>query len=208
MKAEEFWNWFIENKEKYEAIHINDTQSKQDLIGDFLETLHSYCEGLFFKMGGQPGQKMELIITAEGNQEYFEKVEELVSSAPDLDDWIIVAFKPPMDGDFIIEYEGLELDSSEIYFLPLQNQEKPELIGIILAVPGYEPDDKERFIGAAYQLLDTLIGEKSTTEDIYYLDLDTVPENPKEEGYLHLSELRRYIDWHKDGIVPFQFSLN
>ena len=208
MTAEEFWNWFAENREKYEAIHTDDLDSKDYLIENFLETLHEYCEGLFFKIGGYPGKKMELIITAEGNPEYFEKVEELVGSAPILEGWIVVAFKPPMEGDFIIEYEGLELDSSEMYFLPLQNQENPDLIGIILAIPEYDPDDKERFLGAAYQMLDTIIGEKSTTEDIYYLDIDDIPENPQEEGYLQLSELRRYIDWHKDGIVPFQFSLN
>lgn len=208
MSAEEFWNWFKENEENYFSFHQQNEVTKEILIEHFLDKLHAFCDGLYFKMGGFPGEKQQLIITAEGDIDYFEKVEELVSAAPKFKDWDIIPFKPALEGEFIVEYEGIELDSSELWFLPMQNHEDPKQFGLILGIPNFDPEERDRYLGAAYQLLDTLIGEKTTTEDIHFLDLDLLPENPEEDGYLNVSELKRYIDWHKDGIVPFNFSVN
>jgi len=208
MTAEEFWNWFEEHNQKYYTLYDESPENKDFLIELFLEKLQEFSDGLYFKIGGYPGEMQDLIITAEGNLDYFEKVQELVDAAPKMDQWNIIAFKPALEGDYIVEYEGLEIDSSELWFLPMQHHENHKLFGLIVAIPDFEPDDRDRYLGAVYQMLDTLIGERATTEDVHYLDLTNLPENPEQEGYIRLSELKRYMEWHKDGLVPFQFSLN
>lgn len=208
MSAEEFWNWFKKNEEKYVALYEENDETRDFLADLFLEKLQEFSQGLYFKIGGFPGERQQLIITAEGNRDYFDKVEELVSAAPPLRNWEIIPFKPALEGDFIVEYEGIEIDSSEMWFLPLQNNDNPKLFGLILGIPHYDPEERDRYLGAVYQLLDTLIGERTTTEDIHFMDLDILPDDPEADGYMRLSELKRYIDWHKDGIVPFNFSVN
>ena len=50
--------------------------------------------------------------------------------------------------------------------------------------------------------------ERRVADDVHFLDLTILPESPEIDGYMRLSELKRYLEWHKDGLVPFNFSLN
>jgi hypothetical protein len=121
-KEEIFWNWFKTNNSKYFYLNqIKDLVEKEKLLDQFLKQLHNYCDKLYFEIGGFPNQPQELIISAEGNKNYFDKVEALVKVAPKINDWQIIAFKPPMGVDFITEYGGVKLNVHEIWFLPLEN---------------------------------------------------------------------------------------
>jgi hypothetical protein len=199
-KIEDFWSWFKVNNDKYLFLNqIDSEEVKENLLDEFNIQLHNYCENLFFEIGGHPdNQIQELIITAEGNKEYFEKVENLIDFAPKIKDWQIVAFKPPMEKGFIINIEAKEFDPSKIIYIPLNNKDNPSAIGIHVCYPDYSDKERNVFATGTYLILDTLLGEKSSTLDIDYMDIIKTPENIVDYDFRHLEDIKEYINEKKN----------
>jgi len=167
------------------------------LLDNFLEQLHNYCDKIYFEIGGFPDEDQELIITAEGDKDYFDKVEHLINNAPKITGWNFIAFKPPMPDHFKSKWDDLELDTEDMWFLPLSNEKKQ---GLGIRVYFHNQDlikDNETLTPLLYKMLDTIIGEKSFALDIHYVDTDLLPNDPKVEGLYPILELPQYIKWHK-----------
>src|SRR5262245_27302886 len=126
----QFWEWFEANNKAYLFLNQVDNKEKERLLNNLLTELHKYCDKLFFEAGGHPDGTQEVIIAAEGNKKYFDKVEELIAAAPKLDGWKFIDFIPPRDPDFEINFEGVKLKPNEMWFLPLEHPEDKSLIGI------------------------------------------------------------------------------
>jgi len=195
-----FWNWFEKNNKNYLFLNQIDSQETKDkLLDEFLIQLHKYCDKLYFEVGGHPeDNNVELIITAEGNVEYFDKVENLVNAAPEIKDWTVIAFKPPMGKGFRTNYGGKIFDPSKIIFIPLNNEEIPNGVGLQVCFSDYNDDERNIFITGTYIAIDCLIGEKSASLDIDYLDVVMTPEDIGKYDFRHLEDIKEYIDEKKN----------
>lgn len=196
--AKQFWDWFEANNHAY--LFLNDIQGdeKERLLNNLLAELHKYCDKLFFEAGGHPDGTQELIISAEGNKEYFEKVEELISKAPQLDNWKFIPFIPARDADFQIDFEGVILKPGEMWFLPLEHPDDQSSIGIRVCMKNYELiKDKKFFMATIFKAIDTIVGEKVFATDIDFIEGSQLPDDPEEEGMIELAELPKYINWKK-----------
>lgn len=193
--AKKFWKWFTENNSKFLFVtEVNDSE-RESFLNDFLFHLHEYCDHLYFQIGGHPDdKKVELIISAEGMANYFPKVEELVDAAPQFENWEIIKFKQPQGSGFITQYHGRDFDPNKVIYIPLLNKDKPHAVGIHICYPDYEEKEKATFVGGTYLMLDTVLGEKSTTLDIEYMDVIKTPKNITEVDFRHVSDLKEYID--------------
>lgn len=196
ISAKNFWEWFEKNQAKYFFLNqIDEKEEKEKILDQFLEKLHQYSDKLFFEIGGHPDETQDLIITAEGDVDYFSKVEQLVNQAPKIKDWNIIAFKPPADSNFAIEYKGVKIDPKESWFLPLENDNHPNQLGLKIGIRDYSSSKKKDFLNAAYLALDSLLGEKSNALNIQHVEVDDIPDDPEEEGFISLLELPQYINW-------------
>ena len=195
-KISQFWDWFQKNNKSYLFLNQVDSISvKDDLLDKFLEKLHQYNDKLFFEIGGHPDdENVELIISAEGNVEYFEKVEHLVNSAPKIKHWQVIAFKPPMGKGFKTNYHDKDFDPSKIIFIPLNNEDNPNLIGLQVCYPDFNEEESETFVNGTYLVIDTLIGERSCALDINYLEVTITPSNIKDYNFMHLEDLQEFIN--------------
>jgi hypothetical protein len=193
--TKKFWDWFKEHNESYLSI---DEDSKEQLLNDLQDHLHEYCDHLYFQVGGMPGEKQELIITAEGDSDFFDEVETLVNSAPLIDNWTFIAFIQP-EGDLATtNFEDVELKPAEMWFLPLESASMPKSIGIRVCTPNYDiVKESKWFRSAVFKVLDTILGEKSFAVDIDHIDFDKVPERPEEHGLIELAELLAFVKWKK-----------
>lgn len=195
-KEQQFWDWFKENEAKYYFLNqIEDADEKERLLDELLEHLHAFCDQLFFQVGGLPNDKQDLIITAEGNPDFFDTVESLVKEAPHLNYWNIIALKPAKQGGSV-KYNGIELDPKAIFFDPLDSKAS-EKIGLRLYVSSYNPNNKMDFLTAAYWLLDNILGERSCAQDIGYVDMECLRTIEEREELIELTKLPQYIKWKK-----------
>jgi hypothetical protein len=202
-KVKEFWNWFARNNHQYLFLSDVDDDEKNAMMEKFLERLHQYCEHLYFEIGAHPkDDKVDLIITADGIIEYFEKVEELVDAAPDIPGWQILKFRQPHGPGFTADYGDKVFDPEEIIFIPLYNEDMPDAIAIRVCYPDYAEDEKNTFISGTYITLDSLIGEKSAVMDIDYLDVVMTPEEISPDDYPRLSSIGQYIRERKHFKYP------
>lgn len=192
-KAKEFWDWFAENNARYLFIHEVEPALQQKFLAELADKLHAYNRNLFFLVGGKPDEDMELVITAEGNRKYFSLVEALVSEAPEIPRWKLLAFKPPMGCEFRIDYQGFTFDPTKTWFLVLENPSAPSETGIQVCYEHFEPEKENEFLGGTFLILDIVLGEKSAALDLHHVEVGPLPENPEEEGYMRLSDLAGYI---------------
>jgi hypothetical protein len=198
ISASEFWDWFVKNNAKYFFLNqIENEDEKEKIMNEFFLKLHEYSDKLYFQIGGHPDEVQDLIITAEGNIDYFDKVEELVGFAPKLKNWNIIAFKPPADSNFVVDLNGARIDPRKTWFMPLENKKRPELFGLRLFTTEYSDSNKENFLNVAYLALDSLLGEKTNALNIQHVEVTKLTGDPDDKGLLSLTELPSYIERKK-----------
>lgn len=194
---ERFWNWFKSQNLGYLNLDRIDTRTREALLIQFLGVLHQYCDGLFFQICNHETTS-ELIITAEGDINYFNAVEKLVKQAPKIDNWKIVAFKQAIGTNFITNYEGIKIDPKKSWFLPLENDK--ERLGLRVYIENFSFNEEEKVLSAIYECLDAMLGEKDSASNVFYVEVDRMPPNPEEGGLIELLELPAYIDW-RNGVA-------
>lgn len=196
-KAFKFWNWFVENNQQFLEL---EESNQEKLLDDIIQQLHQVDPNLYLEIGEEEDGLYDLIITAEGDTEYFETVESLVNLAPEIEGWSILAFKPRMGFDMAIRYKDIELDSSDMWFLPLEHPTQFHLIGLRIGIPDFDESNEsiyEDYYMATTLLLENCLGERSAALDIAYLELCQAPESPLEENFSHLNQVDDYILWKK-----------
>lgn len=197
--ANEFWDWFVANNSSFFFLNqIKDEQERERLLDLFLDHLHKYSDQVYFLIGGHPDETQDLIITAEGKVSAFDKVEELVKHAPKVNNWNIIAFKPAGDSNPTSQSNGVSLKAKDLWFTPLENKKRPDLLGIKIFIPDYQSERREDFLYVTHQLLDVLLGEKVYALNIHHVDIGELPDDYLNRNFIELLELPRYIEWRNN----------
>ncbi|AXP82751.1 hypothetical protein CJ739_3690 [Mariniflexile rhizosphaerae] len=198
-----FWQLF--EKENLAFFLLSDLPKEVTLekLNTLTQAMKEYNKdlGYIIKTGKE---KSELIITAHGNPYLFKEVELLVFHAPKLERWKITAFlQPEIDIDAYengtdkpLEFYGISLRISEIYFLPLEVPGKPHELGIKVLLKNYiVHKDNPRLRDALYVHIEHLIGEKSFANDISFIEIDQLKrEDLEDDCVLELYNLKFFID--------------
>lgn len=199
--VEEFWNWFQTKSEFLMDIDNLDPIESEELLKEFEKVLASYSEGISFEMTDLSKDGRKIIFSAEGDQDYFDDVIELCTNASILDFWDIIAFKQPQGPNVKIRFEGYSLNSKNLWFIPLENEDELEgMIGLEIAIKGFKEEEDEDQLIAVYSLIEAMIGEYDCSTLLGYFELCEMPEDPEKEGFIPLTELPEYIDWHINNV--------
>ena len=195
-----FWNYFQQNN--FVFLLLNEI-SKDELKIHFdklIEILHQYNKDLDLIIKNKKSNA-ELIITANGNPYLFKEVELLVHHTPILERWKITAFLQPETNlskyengtDKPLEYYGITLRISEMYFIPLENLNKPTDLGIKVLLKNYIiHKDNPRLREAVYVHIEHLIGEKAFANDIAFIEIGQLEGD--DESQIELYNLKSYIE--------------
>jgi hypothetical protein len=196
-----FWNYFKQNN--FIFLLLNEI-SKDKLTIHFdklIAVLHLYNKDLNLIIKNK-NKEAELIITANGNPYLFKEVELLVHHALVVERWKIIPFLQPETNlikyknctDKPLEYYGISLKISEMYFEPLKIQNKPLEMGIRVYLKNYIVHcNNKNLPNAIYIHLEHLLGEKTFANDISLIDIAQQPSDIEEMELLNLYKLAYYI---------------
>jgi hypothetical protein len=202
-KIKTFWNWFQDNNQSIKNIH-NETQKNQKHLFFWLNKhLHNYCKEIDFVIAfpKRPTNKATLVITANGNPEYFKQVIDLIDKAPRLRTWIFKAFIQPMediekimdglDNPFI--FKDITIKASDIMFLPMNCDESGKKFDIRIYLKNYNIHcNTKTWREAVYIIMQDIFGEKLVYQHINFIQLAQLTDN--DENLVQLYDLQFYID--------------
>ncbi|SNB43706.1 conserved hypothetical protein [Flavobacterium psychrophilum] len=145
--------------------------------------------------------KSKMIITANGNLDYFYQVVNLVDNAPQLKNWKFTAFiQPSSEIEKIISgldepyfFKDITLKASELKFTALDYDEEKSRLDLIIYLKNYALHcDSKTLQQAVFIVIQDLLGEESLFQNINLVQLAQMPDN--DNGLIHLYELQFYID--------------
>ncbi len=194
-----FWNYFQQNNFVFLLLNEIPNDELKIHFNKLIEILHQYNKDLDLIIKNK-NNGAELIITANGNPYLFKEVELLVHHATVLEHWKITAFLQPETNltkyengtDKPLEYYGITLRISEMYFIPLENPNKPTDLGIKVLLKNYiVHKDNPRLRKAVYVHIEHLIGEKAFANDIAFIEIEELGGN--QNNTIALCYLNAYI---------------
>jgi hypothetical protein len=195
-----FWNHFKQNNFVFLLLNEIPKDELKIHFDKLIYLLHQYNKDLDLIIKNK-NKGAELIITANGNPYLFKEVELLVHHSIAVERWKITAFLQPEHNitkyqnrtDKPLEYYGISLKISEMYFIPLENQKKETDLGIKVFIKNYIIyKDNPRLREAVYVHIEYLIGEKAFANDIDFIVIGQLDGN--QEGLIELYNLKSYID--------------
>lgn len=197
--AENFWNWFVKNEQRFKKII-----DKPDKAGVFLDELIAQMKHFnpWFKAlaGPYDDTKYELIITADGDIALFCKVEELVKAAPAVENWVITAHKQPIGMDKMrIDMLGHEFSADNMKFYPVNDPAYPDEIHIVLVHPDYNEEQKNDFQSGGMIYLENALGEVNTATLIDDYEVKGPPGDGTE--LIPLLKLEEYLRWREKEFI-------
>ncbi len=199
-KIDKFWKWFETNHNNYSNFnekYKNNPAEASELLELITKALKIFSEGLFVEISATEESK-ELIVTAQGNKEFFADAFELVQNAPSIEDWKFIATKPAIGLDFNFKMGEVTINPNEISFMPLEANEYPNDIAIRLFHKEYTQEEgatRNSVIVGLYSALNIFLGETAIALDLQYIDFDDMP-HPKDKSY-PFSGLKDYIEYKK-----------
>ena len=193
---ENFWQWFSLHNERLTMLNDLEEQQGRQLLDELQSELDKYCEGLTYEMGEPTPSGRTLTFSAEGDVDLFRFVVELTDNAPDLDWWEFVAFKQPKGKDLKVTFDKYKFQTSKMYFMQLESEEEPDILGVRVALPDPVDDDDDQLVGV-YVTLEAMIGEFDCATLIGYLDTCAIPDDPVKSGFRPLDDFPDFVEWFK-----------
>jgi hypothetical protein len=202
-KINTFWNWFQDNNQSIKNILSETPKNQKHLFFWLNKHLHYYCKEIDFVIAfpKKPMDKTQLIITANGNPEYFKQVVDLIDNAPRLRTWIFVAFIQPMEDiekmidklDNPYVFKDITIKASGIMFLPLNCDENCRKFDIMVYLKNYNIHcNTKTWKQAIFIIMQDIFGEKQVYQHINFVQLAQMPDNNEE--LIHLYDFQMFID--------------
>lgn len=187
-----FWRWF---QDHLDALRRVPSTGEQGTLDALQARLHAYCEALWFELGGHPDGPCEFIVTAEGDERHFDRVRRLVSAAPEMPGWKVIAFKPAHGFGFRTEYAGACLDPARLWFQPLRQASRPGAVVLRVAMHEGVGLSEEDFVNAMHVVVDAGLGELVASQRVSWIEACAKPEDPEAEGFHPLDTLDDLVGW-------------
>lgn len=191
-KIEKFWTWFIENEKRFRKFEENPDK----YLTEILTQLKKIKNGLAVELEPEKQNIIGLTISADGDRNSFDLVQQIVSKAPKIDGWAIIAFRQRMDlenfSKIALEVEGIKIQPAKMKFLPIIDG---DTLDIIVYVKGVSDRNYDEIAYGGLLMIDNILGEFDCVTKVRSYDFQNMPTKKEElNGLLPLLELALYVD--------------
>ena len=168
-------------------------RAEQDSLLSVLTTqLHLIDPELTCELGTAKDGVFEMIVSADGVSRLIPTVRGLVETAPTIPNWRFIAFRPRVGTSFTVRYDGYNLSPDSLWFRPEPDSGR---IGLWLYLPGADDQNRrERALGAAFIMLDMVIGELDAMTKIGFIEFRELPVHPSERGLQPIAKLAPIVE--------------
>lgn len=197
-----FWDWICYNEQTLRNLR-NEKPAVQKMFIYWLDRhLHNYCEQLesILMFPANENEPTQLVISASGNPEYFDRVITLIENAPKLRNWKFVAFVQPsqtigemeagLDKPYV--FKDIELKASELKFMPFEYEDEKKIDMIVYLKNFTVHCTNKNLLHVVFIIMQDIIGEKSLFENINFVELAQLPEE-ESNRLIYLYDLQMYL---------------
>ena len=183
-----FWTWVTKEEVRLAEATKSDPVA---VMNEIQAKLVAAQPGLIAEIALDPteGEPQTLVVSADGDKKYFAAAQALVSSAPKLGRWKVVAFRqrrPAQD----IEINGQNHSVGDFYFKDAGRQ--PGKIDVDIFVKGLDDANKQALFQVAFLMLDAILGEHDVETKIGAIELKALPDGTA--GLKPLTDLPAVVD--------------
>ncbi|WP_313376766.1 DUF695 domain-containing protein [Chishuiella sp.] len=192
-----FWNWFLQNSQKFWEIVNTGERIEIDFFDKLSNELEKINNEIYYLSGMYDETTAELILTADGIIKNIVFVEELINKSPNISNWKFTALKPQLDiQNALIEYGDKYIFSSDnLHFSPKFHQDYPDEIDILVQYDFYDKNDEDAIINGVYIFLENYLGELSAVTTIDNLSVQGKLDDDAE--IIPISKLKEYLVWRE-----------
>ena len=197
---EDFWDWFQNNEKDFFKVIKNQGNIERDFFNKLSPKLNQLRDGFWFLAGMFDNNTAELVLTADGVYKNIVFVEELVQSAPHIDNWKFTALKPALEiNDVYISMGDLKFSKENLSFYSNDNSYLPDEIEITVAHADYKEDIKEPITSGVYIFLDNYLGELNSVTTIDSMKI--IGQDMAEKELIPIEKLKDYLIWRQKEFI-------
>jgi len=192
-KITNFWEWFISNQKEFTK--INELNQKK-IHNEINKKLNNIKKGLSIEITEKFQDKRFLIISANGDFDNFNIVEEIVEQAPYMEEWDVLDIRQDSEDDLslndsIIDNNIMDLVPSDLFFYPIIDE---SYLDIIIYGKNFKSYDKSMLTHYGLILLDSLLGTNDSATKIRFYDFQDLNKKKENHDLKPLTELPMFID--------------
>ena len=197
---QEFWKWFQKNETNLFAFEKNQ-EAVFDNLGTQMSKVH---ESLTFEFGPVENGRREFVISADGDKKAFPAVEKLYATAPKLDRWMFIKFRPrriPMG----VDYGGVKVKPDDVHCTIEPDRGKA---GITVFIRGYKAEQHNIYGGIAFLMLDQALGEYDVETKVGFVETKSssspseLEKKPIEQAAKVFDEFWKFQEGNTNRVKP------
>lgn len=196
----DFWNWFQNHEKAFFKIIKNQGNIERDFFDKLSSKLNQLRDGYWFLAGMYDNNTAELVLTVDGVYKNIVFVEELVQSAPKIDNWKFTALKPVLDiNDVYISMGDLKFNKDKLSFYSNDNPGYPDEIDITVVHSDYQEDLKETITNGVYIFMDNYLGELNSVTTVDNMQI--IGKDKLEKELIPIEKLKDYLIWRQKEFI-------
>lgn len=197
----EFWQWFTAHEKQFYNIVKSGEGIPEDFIKPVQAKLGQLRPDCYFLLTGMYEETgAELVFSVDGVAKNVVFVDELVVSAPELDNWKFTPLRPAIDfKDRGIKLGEIEFTAAKIKFYPLETDGYPDLISLKITHEDFTTQDESLITNGVYIYMDHILGERNflTTVD----EFEVVDASSIQEELVPIEKINDYLNWRQKEFI-------
>ena len=193
---QEFWTWFETKEKEFFNVLKDENDVEENFVDVMLLKLKELNENFFILVGMSDDSTAELIITVDGNIKEIVYAEELIDSAPDLDNWKFTALKPELNINNVeIRKDGYLFSKENIYFFSNDDEDYPDEIDLTFVHAEMNDQNENEIITGTLLFMDNYLGELNFITQIDNFSISG--KNEAEKELIPIEKLKDFLSWRE-----------